>query len=78
MSDLITTQLTSSDIKSITYDPEDGMLEVVYRRTGHIYDHFGVPPDVHAALVQSTSKTRFLNEVIKPKYDYARAEFPLG
>ncbi len=56
------TQLTSFDIKSTTYNPEDGMVEVVYRRTGHIYDHFGLPPDIPAALVQATSKTRFLNE----------------
>lgn len=73
----IRTNMTSSSIASICYDPEDGLLEVVFRRTGHIYDYFGVPPATYRALMAADSKGSFINQVIKPNFEHVRADFPI-
>jgi len=75
---LIRTPFASSSIASITYDPDDGLLEIEFRRTGHIYDYFGVPRDIYRALMDAESKGTFVNRVLKPNFDYARVDFPLG
>jgi hypothetical protein len=78
MARLIRTDLESSSLASITYDPKAGLLEVVFRRTGHVYDYFGVPRAIYRALMDADSKGTFLNQVIKPNFDHARVDFPLG
>jgi KTSC domain-containing protein len=78
MARLIRTRLESSSIASITYDPEDGLLEVEFRRTGHLYDYFDVPRATYRALMEAESKGAFLNRIIKPIFDHARVDFPLG
>jgi hypothetical protein len=75
---LIRTRSDSSSLASIVYDPTDGTLEVVYRRSGLCYRYFDVPRDVHKALVDTASKGTFLNQVIKPNFEYVRADIPLG
>jgi len=70
--------LESSSIASITYDPEDGLLEVEFRRTGHLYDYFDVPRATYRALMEAESKGAFLNHIIKPNFDHARVDFPLS
>ena len=77
MARLIRTPLASSSIASITYDPNDGLLEIEYRRTGQIYDYFDVPRDIYRALMDAESKGAFINRFLKPNYDYARVDFPL-
>lgn len=72
----IRTSLESSSIAEITYKPDTGLLEVRYRRTGRTYDYFDVPKEIYEALMNADSKGAFLNQVIKPNYDYARVEFP--
>lgn len=61
----------SSELHSVGYDDVSNVLEVQFR-TGGIYRYFGVPPDVHAALLTAESKGRFFNSVIKPRYQYLR------
>ncbi len=75
---LIRTRPDSSSLASIVYDPSDGTLEVVYRRSGLSYRYFDVPRDVHKALVDSESKGAFLNQVIKPNFECVQADIPFG
>ncbi len=42
---VIKTRLDSSSIASIAYAPDEELLEVQFRRTGHYYDYFGVPEE---------------------------------
>ena len=74
----IRTRLDSSSLALITYDPNDHTLDVVYRRTGYCYRYFDVPREIHRALIETDSKGAFVNQVIKPNFEYARAEIPLG
>lgn len=64
--------VASSSLTSITYVPKDRLLEVVFRRTGHIYDYFGVPRETYEALMAADSKGAFLNQVIKPAFHHTR------
>lgn len=77
MAETIRTRLESSSIAEISYRPDTGLLEVRYRRTGRTYDYFDVPQDVYLALMDADSKGAFLNQVIKPNYEYARVDFPI-
>lgn len=78
MARLINTQLESSSIASLTYDPRDGLLQVVFRRTGHVYHYFDVPRATYRALMEADSKGAFLNQIMKPNFDYARVDIPIG
>lgn len=71
-------QLDSSSISSVTYDPESGLLQLVFRRTGHIYHYFDVPRSSYRALMDADSKGAFINQVLKPSFDYARVDIPIG
>ena len=76
MDNLIRTRLDSSSIASVTYDPSDGVLEVHFRRTGHCYRYFDVPQDVYKTFMEAESKGAFLNQAIKPTFEYIRVDIP--
>lgn len=78
MARLRKTQLESSSLASIAYDPDEELLEVRFRRTGHIYDYFGVPLETYRALMEADSKGAFMNQVIKPNFDHIRVDFPMA
>ena len=71
------TKLESSSLASVTYSPKGLLLEVVFRRTGHIYDFFDVPRVTYDALMAASSKGAFLNQIIKPNFDHIRVDFPI-
>ena len=71
------TKIESSSLAFVTYVPEDLLLEVVFRRTGHIYDFFDVPRATYDALMAASSKGAFLNQAIKPHFDHIRVDFPI-
>ena len=75
---LLRTRLDSSSLASITYDSTAEILEVEFRRTGHLYHYFDVPRALYPELLASDSKGAFLNEVIKPNFDYVRVDIPLS
>ena len=78
MAKLIRTPLESSSIASIAYDSAEGVLEVEYRRSGKLHDYFDVPPALYRGLMDAESKSAFLNKVIKPNFEYACVDIPLG
>ena len=78
MAKLIRTPLESSSIASIAYDPVERVLEVEYRRSGKFYHYFDVPRTLYRELMDADSKGAFLNQVIKPNFDYTRVDIPLS
>jgi hypothetical protein len=78
MARLLKKRLSSSSISSVTYDPKDGLLQVVFRRTGHVYVYFGVLRAIYRDLMDADSKGTFLNQVLKPNFEYARVEIPFA
>lgn len=63
--------VTSSDIRSVGYDPESHIIEVEFK-SGWIYQYFEVPPSVHGALMKSPSHGRYFASHIKNVYRYRR------
>ena len=63
--------VSSSNIRSIGYDSSTETLEVEFT-SGELYHYFGVPSNVHEALMRAPSHGRFLNDRIKGRYRYRK------
>ncbi|HYH47514.1 MAG TPA: KTSC domain-containing protein [Thermoanaerobaculia bacterium] len=63
------TQIDSSSLSSIGYEPRTRTLEVEFR-SGRVYRYRGVPPRVYRSLLDADSAGRFLNLEIKGAYPY--------
>lgn len=63
--------VSSSNIASIGYDTETQTLEVEFLN-GRIYQYFGVPVEIHEALMSAGSHGQFFNYNIKNQYPYDR------
>lgn len=65
------TDVTSSNIKAIGYDPDTKDLRIAYNSGVYVYG--AVPASVHAALMASPSKGKFVAKSIKGKFKAAKA-----
>ena len=63
--------VSSSAISSVGYDPKVKVLELEFS-SGGVYDYYGVPPKVYAALMSAESKGRFVSEQIRGQYPSER------
>lgn len=61
----------SSNVASIGYDSHRQTLEVEFNN-GNIYQYFDVPEAIYLEFLDSDSKGRYLNTIIKGEYRYAR------
>jgi len=63
----------SSNIASIGYDVEEGILQVEFL-DGSVYNYYEVPEEVHDGFMVAPSKGRFLWREIRDMYEYERVE----
>lgn len=61
------TQIESSSLASVGYDPQTQVLEVEFHG-GRVYRYSAVPPDVWRSLLEADSAGRFLNREIRGVY----------
>jgi hypothetical protein len=61
----------SSHIQAISYDDENMLLFVTFKKSRGVYK--GVPEDVAMGFENTISAGNYLNEVIKPTYEFERA-----
>ena len=61
--------VTSSNLKSVGYDPSTKMLEIEFR-DGALYRYDGVPPDVHCELMGAGSHGKYFHQHIRNVYSY--------
>jgi len=66
------TEVDSTAISRIAYDPRRGTLSIWFRETGVCYRYFAVPPAVYRAFAGAASKVRFFNLHIRDRYDFCR------
>lgn len=59
--------VVSSNIKSIGYDENDRVLEIVFKGD-RIYQYIGVPLDVYTSLMNAQSHGIYFHSNIKDKY----------
>lgn len=65
------TQVTSSNIRSIGYDPQSDILEVEFT-SGDVYQYFNVPEHLYRGLMNASSHGQFLNDYIRNSYRYQK------
>jgi KTSC domain len=62
--------LNSSAVASAGYDKAARILRLRYTN-GRTYDYFAVPASVYSALLTAESAGEFVNNQIKPRYEYS-------
>lgn len=65
------TAVTSSQIKSIGYDPATNTLEVEFTN-GSVYQYADVPAETHRALMGAESIGRYFQKNVKSKFKFQR------
>jgi hypothetical protein len=76
------TAVESTTLATVAYDDTREILQLEFRSRA-VYQYFGVPAAVHAALLRTPSKGSCFNRVIRGCFPYspasnARAEVPQG
>lgn len=66
-------RVSSTNIRSIGYDPGNRILEVEFR-DGGIYQYFEVPPEEYDSLTKAGSLGSSFAKAIKPKYRFRRVK----
>ncbi len=61
------TPVTSSNLKSVGYDPQTKTLEVEFQ-SGSIYQYSEVPEDVYQALMSASSHGQYYVQNIRSVY----------
>lgn len=62
--------MPSNHIQGISYDPEELLLTVQFRKSTYVYK--GVPEDIATGFENALSAGSYLNEMIKPTYEFER------
>jgi hypothetical protein len=63
------TAVDSTTLAMVAYDDARELLRLEFRSRA-IYQYFGVPAAVHAALLRAPSKGRYFNRVIRGRFPY--------
>lgn len=63
--------VTSSNVRSVGYDPATQTLEVEFM-SGDVYQYARVPADVHLGLVTAPSIGSFLATSVKHKFAFTK------
>jgi hypothetical protein len=66
-----TTAVESITLATVAYDEASELLQLEFRSRA-IYQYFGVPLAVHAALLGAQSKGSYFNRVIRGGFRYCR------
>ena len=68
---MIRTQVQSSNIRSVGYDPGSTTLEVEFHGGG-VYKYSGVPETVYQAFMRAASKGSYFHAHIRDRYPVRR------
>jgi hypothetical protein len=66
-------EVESSNVKSIGYETATSTLSVEYK-SGHKYEYENVPANIFDELLESVSKGKYMNQVIKGQYNGRRVQ----
>lgn len=71
------TPVESTTLATVAYDEARELLQLEFRSRA-IYQYFGVPAAVHAALLCAPSKGSYFNRVIRGRFPYLLASNAQG
>jgi ABC-type transporter Mla maintaining outer membrane lipid asymmetry ATPase subunit MlaF len=63
--------MPSSVVAAVRYDEKTLKLRVIFQ-SGAIYDYLKVPGNVYNEMKKASSKGEFLNNKIKPNYEFEK------
>ncbi|WP_080776600.1 KTSC domain-containing protein [Chryseobacterium phocaeense] len=63
--------MPSSVVNSYIYFPETEILRIIYQ-SGAVYDYLNVPLSISEKFREARSKGRFLNSVIKRRFNFIK------
>jgi hypothetical protein len=63
--------VSSSNIRSIGYNPNSQTLEIEFHNSG-VYQYFNVPESVYKALMSVSSHGSFFHQHIKNQYQWTK------
>ena len=66
------TAVESTTLARVAYDDAMEMLQLEFRSRA-VYQYFGVPSAVHAALLRAPSKGNYFNRVIRGRFPFSLA-----
>jgi hypothetical protein len=66
------TAVESTTLATVGYEDARELLQLEFRGRA-IYQYFGVPAAVHAALLRAPSKGSYFNRVIRGRFPYSLA-----
>jgi len=61
---MVRARVSSSNLASIGYDPDNRILEVEFRNGG-VYQYFDVPERVHSELMSASSHGKYFGVYVK-------------
>ena len=64
------TVVESTTLATVAYDADRELLQLEFRDRA-IYQYFGVPAELHEALLRAPSKGSYFNRVIRGQFAYA-------
>ena len=67
------TEVASSNVASVGYDPDARILEVEFKG-GSVYQYHGVPADVHSEMMNAESIGRYLGRFVKGVFRCERVD----
>jgi len=70
---MIRQPVSSTNIRSIGYDPESKTLEIEFH-SGGIYQYFEVSPSVYRALMSASSHGKYFHRHVKNVYRYVKIQ----
>lgn len=65
--------MPSSVVNNFIYFPETEILRIIYQ-SGAVYDYFKVPLHIAENFGKASSRGKFLNKVIKPRFKYKKVK----
>jgi hypothetical protein len=65
------TQVTSSNILSVGYEADQGILEIEFT-SGAVYQYSGVPAWAFEGIMAADSKGKYFNANVKNSYPYIK------
>jgi len=70
---MIRQPVSSSNIRSVGYDPETRTLEIEFL-SGGIYQYFNVPKPIYNALMVASSHGSYFHHHIKDQYRWTKIQ----
>ena len=65
------TAVESTTLRSVAYDESRRLLRLEFRSLA-VYDYFGVPAEIHGALVRASSIGACFNETVRGCFPFCR------